>query len=142
MHHLGDENLDGWGLFSLVPDAEDVFWTSGEFDLPSLEEGPAYLIIDLVQVEGSVATGAWVNSVYVGDLPQCLSPDQWAIDQSIAIGGGVLLPTGNIISIQSGSDGVNYDDFMFQNVRIDYVPEPATLGLLCLGGLALLRRKS
>ncbi len=141
-----DEYLAGWGLFSLVPDAEGVSWTSGEFDLPSLEAGQAHLIIDLVQVEGTVDTGAWINDVYIGAFSQCLSADEWAVDRSVTIDSAVLLPTGNVISIQAGlGDTGNYDDFMFRNLRVEYVPEPATMSLLGLGGIAVLggkRRKT
>jgi len=35
----------------------------------------------------------------------------------------------------------HYDDIGFVNIRVSAVPEPATLGLLALGGLGLLRRR-
>jgi len=143
IHHLGDENLDGWGLFSLMPEPEGVTWTSGSFDLPSLEQGDAYLIIDVAQIDGTVDTAFWINDTNFNVLPTWVSADVWANDQSVAIDSALLLSEGNVIKIESGYDvgNSNYDDFLFRNVRIEYVPEPTSLSLLVLGSIPLLRRR-
>ncbi len=42
--------------------------------------------------------------------------------------------------IQFANSGMSSGDYVFLD-NILVVPEPATIGLLCLGGLALIRRK-
>ena len=72
-------------------------------------------------VEGTVLTGTWMWD-YSGVLDQFTLPDT---DPYIQI----------VIATNSDAPGAYY----FDNARL--IPEPATIALLGLGGLALLRRK-
>lgn len=123
-HHLGDEILGHWGLFSEVPEPEGVIWTSDTFDLASLSSGSARVIFDCVNTEGSFIS---VNGTLIGEMPWYPDATSWHNDQTLDFDSAHLLLIGNTITFESQYDPEheNYDDMLFRNVRLEYVSEPA-----------------
>jgi len=140
IHHLGDEVLDDWGLFALCPEPEGTFWISNTFDISDQVTGDAKVILDCVNTEGS---SILVNGHDLGEIPLYSDADVWHSDQELEFDSSFLNQTNNVIRIESYHDAGNdnFDDFLFRNVRLEYVPEPGTLLLLGLGGLLLRKHR-
>ena len=123
IHHLGDNILNDWGLFSLSPEPEGATWVSNPFDLTGQATGIATIILDCVNTEGSFVL---VNGNVLGEIPFYTDADIWHSDQELEFDSSFLNQTNNLIQIESSYDvgNDNYDDFLFQNVRLEYITEP------------------
>jgi Tol biopolymer transport system component len=112
----GDANYILW--FSLTPDGQYVIYSIGDEFLPSSLN------------DQSPVTGLYAVSVH-GGTP-------WRVSDPLAegecIGGYSIAPDGTVV-YWAGSNADGYDLYAAA------VPEPATLGLLAIGGLAVLRRR-
>jgi hypothetical protein len=73
----------------------------------------------------SVGYGAFASSYAI------IGPDPW----------GNSCLTGSVTGILSNGDMLNNDFYIYHDSDITFVPEPATIILFTLGGLALLRKK-
>ena len=138
IHHIGDETLYDLGLFSLKPESEGTEWSSSPFSLSFPASGTARVIFDCVDTEGSTIL---INGNSLGAIPWNSGADIWHNDLELEFNASLLSLNNNTIMFRSAQTApTNYDDILFRNVRLEYVPEPATILLLSLGGLVL--RKS
>ncbi len=93
---------------------------------------------DLIDITGTFTIpdgGMTINVVSSG------SPDYntYIIAQT---SGGIVGDAGNItMNYDAGADGPIHPTINGDNIEITFIPEPATLGLLAIPGLAFLRRK-
>ena len=89
---------------------------------------------------------AAVLQVYINDLavgaPVSTSPENggvWEPHSFVWMSGET--ETSALISLVNPSTGVGGNDFALDDLEFRFVPEPTTLSLLALGGLAVLRRR-
>ena len=136
---------DGW--------PEDLYAHSGNNKAYGYEDF-IYQILDETFIEGLTYTfSVWVGQPWEGD------PTGWSLyftggdytNNLIEASGtaglswgqvslqytAIAADAGNKIGIKMYGDG----DVSFDDVTLDAIPEPATLSVLALGGLALLRRR-
>lgn len=136
IHHLGNDNHDG-GLFSLAPLHEGLQWTR-YFDLPLQPTSSIELLFDCVDTEESTITingTSWI-------IPTHPTWYEW-YPEKIDVEPSLLKLNDNVISFNSvfTTQGQDWDDFLFRNVQL-VIPEPATISLLCLGIIAVIKKKN
>ena len=78
--------------------------------------------------------GIW-NILFDGEVDECYG-DTSSFSTTVSVGMGDIID----FAVGYGSDQNNTCDTTALSATIDFIPEPATLGLLILGGLALLGR--
>ena len=128
----GDEVLGFWFRVSLNPNNEQVPSTAGSWARVLLKEPDnGSLIAELVTIGGGVpadetswnyTTGGWVE--YGFNVRDYTALDQLSI----------------VFELETANNYARANNRLFVD-DVELVPEPATLGLLLLGGLVLLNRK-
>ena len=98
--------------------ASPVIW-----DLPSPQTGFGFFASDIEMGDITITFVSGEALTFLAEGTNCF----WGII-------GTADPVAQVTLTPISGDAVGYDDFVI-------VPEPATLSLLALGGLALLRRK-
>jgi len=131
--HLGDQTLQEHAPYGGAT-ATGTNWQT-TFNLPSI---PSQATLSLGYGGTSYNSPIRINDVFLDYLPiKPNFPVEYA-DLDVPI--SMLQAGPNTIRIYPGKSGSNYDDISFGEISIT-VPEPATLSLLTLGGLAVLRRR-
>ena len=141
--------------FDFIPDGDQVAYTQG----PSISQltgetvmaGRTYTLKVWVGQSTIALAGSRIQLVAAGDVlaEDVVGEDsgpgfgQW-FDRSVSfqvLSGDAHIGDALVIRLATTVDGPGRET-SFDDVRLTYVPEPATLGLLSLGGMALLKRKS
>ena len=133
--HLGDGT---WATYESYGGAEAYgsSWETGfNISLTTILSATLYFDYFETNVEAPVYVNGNLVS-YVPTYPFTVAP----IPGSLSISAASLNTGANTIRIESAWVG-EWDDFAIGNIQLAVIPEPATLSLLVIGGLALLKRR-
>lgn len=122
-----------------------TFRSSGSMYLAQNDSGSNFNIADtgadtFVNINGVMDYGTGTYTLWVNDVQQEVSGSEDIAFQNAT----AALTRGFYIRLQSNESPATtteYVQIQMDNIAVDVVPEPATLSLLGLGGLALLRRR-
>jgi len=129
-----------------LPNGQEAVWNAAAFDSGN----------DLVLVTGSIfpqgAAGTFRGNLGNGspaDEAEGIQLFSFYLLSKQTLGSmalslaphGDFLPGGLLVDSQICDLDLLYDTLTNAELELTFVPEPATLALLCLGGLAALRRK-
>ena len=143
--HVGDSTPNGWPA-SVGGDWNRTF----TLEAHAITED-ALLAFEHFEADADTDS-VFINDILIGQLTESdgivdLDPDipgNWVL-QAIVVPQVTLQIGTNAIRVESGvsfsGSGFPLDDFMLKNMTLTLIPEPVTMALLALGGLALWRRR-
>jgi hypothetical protein len=143
--HLGDSSVASWPL------SVGTSWTKTVMLDVSMVNEDAILMFDHIEADAQTDSVLF-NGNLIGMLTDSdgvinrdpFNLDNW-VSQTLTIQTEYLIAGSNILEFQCGisfpGTSFPYDDFMLKNMRMDVVPEPATICLFGLGSLVFLKRR-
>ncbi|MHC4983034.1 MAG: PEP-CTERM sorting domain-containing protein [Planctomycetota bacterium] len=136
--HTAIVQIDSYELWSVGNNLDPVGWVSlDDFDdtMPGMIELANALGMDAVGFgEGTAVHAGYLVEVHGGGYAE------FEVGESWGIGNPVSMPVPDVSDLSFYYTMPGYVDVKFLGL-VEYVPEPATMGLLCLGGLSVVIRR-